>query len=221
MQCFLENELWRLVSRADNSHCPFYNCCDRRRSGAWCLDDHYERLVPLLTDVHNDIHFSNDCAPYRSQLMDLLDSLVIDLFEEWQITELPVSSDLISLADKQRKIEVRLVPMRVTHGALWHIDNGWIIHINENLPPSMRRVTLFHEAFHILAHRNTMSVIETNSRYNKGRFSEILADFFAIHMLMPDKLLLEEWKKTRDVKVMSDTFDVPPSLMDFCLAASI
>ena len=142
---------------------------------------------------------------------------MLGLYKAWQITEIPVSTDLINLADTQNKIEVRLVPMRVTHGALWRIDNEWVIHINENLPLPMRRVTLFHEAFHILARANSVSVINAEGHYYKGRFNEILADMFAMHVLIPENRLWEEWQKTRDIQVMSDTFKVPQNLMAFCV----
>ena len=125
----------------------------------------------------------------------------------------PVPTELVSLADEQYRIEVRLVPLMAYHGAIWHLKDGWIIQLNENDPTPVRRFTEFHEAFHILAHRKASPVFRKRGPSAKaGHFNELLAEQFATCILMPEKLVRENWEESNDLSKIAETFDVPKSV---------
>jgi Zn-dependent peptidase ImmA (M78 family) len=47
----------------------------------------------------------------------------------------------------------------------------------------------------------------------QGSFNELLADYFAICILMPKKQVKEQWTVLRDLDRMAIAFDVPRSTM--------
>jgi len=123
-----------------------------------------------------------------------------------------VPTELVSLADKQYPIEARLLPLKAYHGAIWHEKDGWIIQLNDNDIPVTRRFTLFHEAFHILAHCKTTPVFRKRGAV-VGSFNELLADHFAGCILMSREWVEEKWAEVEDLDRMAAIFDVPRSAM--------
>ncbi|MFB0558931.1 MAG: ImmA/IrrE family metallo-endopeptidase [Dehalococcoidales bacterium] len=142
--------------------------------------------------------------------------LVERLARGWQlrgrVCRLPVPSKLVYLADKHHPIEVRLLPLKVYHGAIWRLKEGWVIQLNENDPSYRKRFTLFHEAFHILAHCKTVPVFR-NRRSDRGSFNEALADYFAACVLMPRVCVREKWAEVHDAERMAEIFDVSEIIM--------
>jgi len=125
----------------------------------------------------------------------------------------PVPTELIYLVDEQHPVEVRLVPLKIYHGAIWYLKGGWIIQLNRNNPPIRRRFALFHEAFHILAHHGAPTVVFKKRECGGGSFNELLADHFAGSILMPREWVGEKWAVGEDLDGMAKIFDVPRSLM--------
>jgi Zn-dependent peptidase ImmA (M78 family) len=123
----------------------------------------------------------------------------------------PVPAELVSLADQQHPIEIRLVPLMAYHGAIWRLRDRWIIQLNENDEPSTRKFTLFHEVFHILAHRKATPVFRKGA-LQAGRFNELLAEHFATCILMPRKWVSEKWVEENDLSKIAETFGVPKSV---------
>ena len=76
----------------------------------------------------------------------------------------------------------------------------------------MKRFTLFHEGFHILAHCRTMPVFRRRGAI-QGSFNELVADYFAGCILMPREWTEEKWSEVEDLGRMAEIFDVPKSLM--------
>jgi Zn-dependent peptidase ImmA (M78 family) len=124
----------------------------------------------------------------------------------------PVPTELALLADEQHPIEVRLVPLTAYHGAIWHLKGSWIIQLNENDAPATRRFTLFHEVFHILAHRKATPVFR-KGELKAGHFNELLAEQFASCILMPAEMVRRKWVESNDLSKMAETFDVPRSVV--------
>ena len=114
--------------------------------------------------------------------------------------------------DEQCHIEVRLLPLKNCHGAIWHLDGEWVIQLKESDSPAMRRFILFHEAFHILTR------IKINHALNEtgikgGSFDEMIADSFAISILLPVKWVREQWAEVQDLDKMAKIFDVPKAAL--------
>jgi len=124
----------------------------------------------------------------------------------------PAPTDIISLADEQRPVEIRLLPLKVYHGAIWRLREAWIIQLKDDATAASRRFTLFHEAFHILAHCRTTPVFRKRGT-KEGSFNELLADHFAMCTLMPGEWVKEKWAEAKDLDRMAEIFDVPRSAM--------
>ncbi|MBA7706562.1 hypothetical protein ES703_115416 [subsurface metagenome] len=119
----------------------------------------------------------------------------------------PVPSELFSLADEEHPIEVQFLPLKACHGALWHLNGIWIILLRNDDTPATKRFTLFHEAFHILAHRKSTPVFSKRGTA-EGTFNELLANYFAACMLMPARWVTEKWEEANDLKQMAKIFQV-------------
>lgn len=123
---------------------------------------------------------------------------------------------IISLADEQKLIAVREVPLKVYHGAIWRPRNGWIIQLNSNDTIEDRRFTLFHEGFHILAHCKVSPIFRKRGS-TQGAFNELLADYFAVCILMPKEWVVEKWSEVKNVERMAEIFEAPKTAMWFRL----
>jgi len=124
----------------------------------------------------------------------------------------PVPTVLIALIDRRGSTEVRELPLKAYHGAIWHPKEGWIIQLKANDTSAVKRFTVFHESFHILAHCRTSPVFRKRGAI-QGSFNELLADYFAICMLMPRQWVGEKWAEVKDLDRMVEIFDVPKSTM--------
>jgi len=208
-----EAQLWSNISSGDGMHCPLYSNCRIRQKGGWCLDDNKEQIDWLLdTDSFNFSSFDFIESGTCYGEFKMVEMLAQRYLKEGGVRCPPVPTEIISLANEQRPVEVRLVPLKACHGAVWHLQDGWVIQLNENDTPATRRFILFHEAFHILAH-NKANPIFRNRRTEEGSFNELLADFFAVFILMPKQWVKEKWAEVRDLEEMAKVFDVPKAAM--------
>ena len=124
----------------------------------------------------------------------------------------PVPTSIVSLADETHPIETRQIPLKICHGSLWHLRDGWVIQLNRDDTIPAQRFTLFHEAFHILAHRKATPLFRKPGSTGKA-FNELLADSFAARILMPAKWVEEKWEEIKDLDQMARIFQVPKSSM--------
>jgi len=209
-----ESELWSYVSSGDGNHCSIYNHCQLRQRGGWCPDDNREHLNRLLDD-NERFSFSNynfiECGAC-GRVSRMMEMLANKYLKKERVSRLPVPMKLVSLADEQFTIETRLLPLKAYHGAIWRLRKGWLIQLNNNDTSATRRFTFFHEVFHILAHCKATPVFRKRGT-KEGSFNELLADYFAICILMPKEWVREKWAEVENLDRMTEIFDVPKSAM--------
>jgi hypothetical protein len=222
-----EVELWSYLSKGDGIHCPVYQSCRLRLQGIWCLSDHeeyYKARNELLDDDFDlddpaRIKFEFSRCSKSGRIFKLVSKLATKYRVEAGIDQLPVPVGLISRAYDNLPIEVRQVPLKVYHGAVWRLSDCWMVHLNSNDTPAIQRFTLYHEVFHILAHCKATPVFKKKSCSNEGTFNELLADHFAGSILVPEKWLKEMWIEVKDIHKMSAIFDVPKPVIYLGLKA--
>jgi hypothetical protein len=221
-----EAELWSYLSQGDGTNCPIYHSCDLRLNGEWCLSEHeeYYQLMnnfldgeaPDLTDPAS-IEFEFRGCQHIGRIFNLVRRLAVRYQTEGGIDRLPVPSDLITHGGDGRPIEVRELPFKAHHGAIWRLNECWVIQLNSNDTPARKRFTLYHEIFHILAHCKATPVFKKTSSSPQGSFNELLADHFAAIILMPEKQVKQIWAEVQDINQMATIFDVPRPLVWFAL----
>ena len=221
-----EAELWSYLNSGDGIHCPIYQSCHQRLQGEWCLSEHeaYYQLmndfldeeVPDLSDPAS-IEFECRGCRHMGRVFSLVRRLAVRYQKEAGIDRLPVPSDLITHGGDNRPVEVRELPFKAHHGAIWRLNDCWVIHLNSNDTQARKRFTLYHEIFHILAHCKATPVFKKTSSSPEGSFNELLADHFAAVLLMPEKQVKEKWAEVKDINQMATMFDVPKSVVWFAL----
>ncbi len=208
-----EAELWSYLSSGDGATCPLHSQCQARQRGGWCPDDNKKRLNRLLDE--RQFNLSNydfiECGTC-GRIFEIVEMLAQKCLKRGRVSCPPVPTELVSLADEQRPVEARLLPLNVYHGAIWHEKDGWVIQLRNGDTPVTRRFTLFHEAFHIFAHCKTTPVFRKRGAV-LGSFNELLADHFAGCILMPREWVKERWAEVEDLDRMAEIFEVPRSAM--------
>ncbi|MHB1135073.1 MAG: ImmA/IrrE family metallo-endopeptidase [Chloroflexota bacterium] len=123
------------------------------------------------------------------------------------ISKPPVPLELIHTFDPLRPVEIRLLPLRAHHGAVWLLDDEWVLHLNANQPLPMKRYVAFHEGYHIVCHVSAMYEPETSDGCRP--FTEATADYFAASLLMPREWILAYWPQVRSMAKMAEIFQAP------------
>jgi hypothetical protein len=210
-----EAELWSYLSHGDGMRCPVYDRCRTRKRAGWCPDENRERLNQLLDEGKfnsRDYDFIEAEAGKQCRMVLLLERLAGIYLKKGNVVRPPVSTELIRLFDQQHNIEVRHLPLKVYHGAIWRHTDGWLIQVKASDSYPTMRFTIFHEAFHILAHTKTTPVFRKRGSI-VGSFNELLADHFAGCTMMPREWIEEKWAEVEDVDRMAKIFSVPKSAM--------
>ncbi|MDP2744030.1 MAG: ImmA/IrrE family metallo-endopeptidase [Dehalococcoidia bacterium] len=208
-----EDELWGYLTTGNGTSCPLRASCEVRRSGGWCFDDHTEEIsqsysASTFGAAEENVvksYFPEHWAPGR--IFQLVEQLATKYLRKTAPTRLPVPPEIIKRFEIRPPVEVRLVPLRAYHGAVWRLEDCWVIHINSNDPHSRQRLTLFHEVFHILAHSKATPIFRKRG-ISEGVFNEVLADHFAGCILMPAEKVRKKWEKVGDVRRMARAFSV-------------
>ena len=213
-----EAKLWSYIGSGDGRHCPLFRRCKLKDKGGWCPDANREHFNRLLNggrfDINNpDFVKIKSEGEGRGELFQLVEMLAQRYIKMGGIHFPPVPTVLIGLIDRQRSIEVRTVPLMVYHGAVWCVKGSWIVQLKDSDISGAKRFTLFHEAFHILAHSKTTPVFRKKRGTLEGSFNEMLADYFAVCILMPREWIKEKWAEVHDVNRMAEIFDVPELAM--------
>ncbi len=209
-----EYELWSYMGECDGCSCPVYDRCPIRLRGTWCLSDHREHIARLLDTTQFDPHdydFFDQITPGRIFL--LIERMVQRYLKRAGVVSPPIPTELVTVFGKKEAIEIREVPLKVCSGATWHAEDGWVIHLNTHETPAEKRLTLFHELFHILTHRAASRLPQQRTRSKKGIFCELLADYFSKCVLMPREYVVEKWAEVGDLDGMAEVFDVPSRAM--------
>jgi len=212
-----ESELWTYMSSGDGTQCPLRSDCKVRKSGFWCPTDNLAPITRLLDDRQFNPSEWDDWDDFAKgarlcRIFRLVEMLAGELINRGRLRCPPVPIRLIKLADEQHTIEVHLLPLTTYHGAIWHPRGRWIIQLKGDDSSAIQRLTLFHEAFHIIAHCRTTPVFRKRGAI-QGSFNELLGDYFAGCVLMPREWVAQKWSEVEDVGRMAEIFDVPRSLM--------
>jgi len=208
-----ESELWSYLSSGDGEHCPAYNSCENRKKGGWCPSNNVDRITRLLDEGHFDLgKYDSIGSGECGRVFQLVGKIAEQFLKKGGVHRPPVPNELVSLADAHHPIEIRLVPLKVYHSAIWHLREGWIIQLSKDDELGRKRFSLFHEVFHILAHSKTTPVFRKVG-CTQGCFNELLADYFGGCILMPTEWVTEKWVEVKDLDRMVEIFDVTKPLM--------
>ena len=220
-----ESELWSYLSWGDGTKCPVHESCQLRLHNVPCCSNNEEYFKALNEFVDTDV-LDLSCpssikleflgCPRSGRIFKLVSRLAARYQVEAGIDRLPMPDDLITRAYDNLPIEVRRVPLKAYHGAIWRLSDCWLVHLNSNDTPARQRFTLYHEIFHILAHCRATTVFKTSGT-SKGYFNELLADRFAAVILLPEKWVREKWAEVKDLGQMAAIFDVPMPVIWFGL----
>jgi hypothetical protein len=210
-----EAELWTYVGSGDGEHCPLRSRCQTKLACAWCPDENKERINQFLEQGEVTLQscdfIETNIGGQTGRLFLLVELVAQKYLKMVRVGCPPVPTELIELIDQRGITEVRQVPLKAYHGAIWRPKEGWIIQVKADDTSAMKRFTLFHEAFHILAHCRTTPVFRKRGGYTRGSFNELLADYFATCILMPRQWLREKWPEVKDLDRMAEIFDAPKS----------
>jgi len=208
-----ESKLWSYLDNSNGARCPVYARCRIRRQGGWCLDDH-KRYVDRLVD--SDYLNVTDYKFIRyvkfGIVFKLAEMLAYKYLRMGGVHCPPVPNEVVTLADREHPVEVHQLPLKACHGAIWRINGRWVIILKEDDTAAAKRLTLFHEAFHIIAHCKANPVFRHRNSPG-GAFNELLANHFAMFLLMPAGWVGAKWAECRELQRMADIFQVPESLM--------
>lgn len=220
-----ESELWSYISSGDGEHCPLYPDCRFRLRDSQCLGDdkkYFQRVSTLLDDDESILSGSKPAKPEfircarASRIFQLVEKLAHKYIEMGGLLSPPVPAELVALCDRNHPIEVREVPLKAYHGAIWRLKDKWIVHLNENDTLARKKFSLFHEGFHILAHCKASPVFRKMG-VRQGSFNELLADHFAGCILMPPEWAREKWSESHDIDKMAEIFQIPKLVVWFGL----
>lgn len=212
-----EADLWTYIGSGNGVNCPCNGFCQSRKEYGKCPDKHRQQMKKLLSERNVDLNSfdfitGSNGRGVSCKLFQLIERLAGKYIKMGAVRSAPVPTALIALLDTQHPIDIREVKLKCCHGALWHQSDGWVIQLNSRDSSSMRRYSLFHEGFHILAHRRTTPIFRKMGRI-EGAFNELLAGYFASSILMPRNWVVERWIQVGNLETMARHFDVPESAM--------
>jgi hypothetical protein len=167
-----------------------------------------ERNYPMTHLAGCSFSYARCCC----HVLDEIEELANEYISQAGVSEPPVPTDIISLFDKQRPIEIRHLPLRRFHGCTWLVDEEWVVHLNSNTEPKEANFTVFHEGFHIICRNFGLAFRRVEERNKK--VSERLADYFAASILMPRNFVYELWPVINDPTKMANIFSVPQRVME-------
>lgn len=206
-----ESEFWSLLSSGDGENCPLRCQYESRQPGCWCIDvnkDSIAGLVYLVNDGNELLYDKFDFPKNYSncEILNKLERLAQRWLERRRVSRPPVPSDIITQADEHQRIDIRLVPLKTYSGAIWRLKDGWVIHIKEDDLSARQRFTICHEAFHILAHCRIENPVFRKIGTELGKFNEVLADAFAMFLLLPEEWVRTKWAETKNIEDLARIF---------------
>jgi hypothetical protein len=217
-----ESELWAYLSSGDGTSCPMYPSCQLRGGNVRCFsenEDYFQLVNEFVDKDEPELHAPSISklefltCPGSGRVFRLVSRLAGKYQELVGIDRLPVPTDLITRDSNQLPIEVRQVPLKANHGAVWQLSDCWLVHLNSNDTPARQRFTLYHEIFHILAHCKGTPVFKKAGHSQGGAFNELLADHFASIILLPTALVKRLWPEVQDIGRMAAVFEVPKPIV--------
>jgi hypothetical protein len=150
-----ENELWSYVSSGDGEHCPLHSLCQTKLACGWCPDENKKRLNQFLDQDEVTLQscdfMETNIGGQTSRLFLLAELMAQKYLKMGGVDCPPVPTGIVSLADKQRCIEIHALPLKAYHGAIWRLNEEWVIQLRDGDTSARKRFALFHETFHILS----------------------------------------------------------------------
>jgi hypothetical protein len=201
-----ENELWNYVSSGDGitARANYRNCEPPSKSSDRVLGHQY----PLYNvQTQESGHNTNEVIK-PGRINELVEMLAQSWLKKGGINKAPIPGDLVQMFDQSREINVRKLPLKACHGAVWKTGNSWEIYLNSKDSLVEQRVTLFHEGFHIMAHVKANPVFKKPGN-PEGSYNEYLADSFAYKILMPQKWIEKDWAELKNQAALARKFQVP------------
>ena len=211
-----ETELWSYISSGDGMHCPLYDRCRSRKEYGWCVAEHIKEINQVIENRTFKASKCNFVRPEPRILgrpFQLVEKLAGKYLRKGKVHGPPVPAEVVSLFDPEYEVEIRSVPLKSYHGAIWRLKDRWVIQVKSEDSSTTNRHTLFHEGFHILAHCGSSTPVFRKRGNVQGSFNEALADYFAVSILMPRDWVKEKWAEVKDVGRMAKTFDAPQTTM--------
>lgn len=149
-----------------------------------------------------------DPAALKARNLVDVGHLASNLLREGGVSGPPTPQNLVALLEPGRSVivERRSLP-RGLHGQIVPDRLGWTILLNESDHPRAQRLSLYHEAFHILRRSRGLFGDEDY------RYLEWLANAFAYRVLMPRDWLATALKQTADTRRLATLFFVPLTAM--------
>lgn len=87
-------------------------------------------------------------------------------------------------------------PLERVRGFYQYFKRNHIIYIDERLSRHDQAFVLSHEMGHMFLHRTANAIfMDTRTQFNTRKF-ELQADKFAMELLLPDEVFLENWQLT-------------------------
>jgi hypothetical protein len=215
-----ESELWSLINIGDGVYCPLQDTCQNGDNPNICLnknEDYSKALHEFLDSDHLITPPFTDFPKFpmcsvNSKLFMLVTELAKKYVKRIDPRLLPVPWVSDQEICSGRPVEIREVPLKYAHGAVWSLKDAWVIHLNSRDSSARKRFTLYHEIFHVLAHCNATPIFKKPNQPG-GSFNEMLADFFSGMMVLPEDKLREKWGEIGDIKQIATIFDVPETVM--------
>jgi len=215
-----ESELWSYVNSGDGLHCPLLGDCKIARTRGGCFAEDLELRMRLQEVIEDDSGVQADwegkakppdCRD-SGKIFQLIERLARKYLSEAKVYQPPVTTAIFSQFDRKRAVEIRTVPLKSYHAAIWRLRDSWVIQLKSDDTAERKRFTLFHEVFHILAHGGGSPVFR-KAGLRGGTFNELMADCFAIYIMLPEKMVREKWVEVKDLARMAEIFEVPKSIM--------
>lgn len=111
------------------------------------------------------------------------------------------------LLDELPHLRIEVVDDLPASGASFWGRGNWHIHLPASEPWIAHRLTVLHELKHIIDHPKQGDVYDERAFVAYGE-RELIADYFAGCVLVPDALLLKAYRTTKDTKAPAELFAV-------------
>jgi len=159
------------------------------------MDSILQQLRALVPDRRTTHIESLRIAERQARLLrELLDSHV-DTFD----------TDLVK-AIPRITIDTLIGEIPFSGASFWN-GNTWHVHIRGEEPLTHQRFTILHELKHILDHPVQARIYDDRAFVCYGE-RELIADYFAACVLLPEDRFRAAYKKTHDHQVLADQFGV-------------
>lgn len=165
-------------------------------------------VVPAAEKRHGVLHELRALAPSRR--MSHLESLRLAAAQASQLRDaLGVCTDRfpVELIGQLPRVTVELVADLPASGASFWGHGSWHIHVHADEPEAHRRFTVPHELKHILDHPMQRYIYDERAFVVYGE-RELIADYFAACLLIPEKRLKRAYARTHDHDELAARFGV-------------